>query len=77
MEGKPPTYQEFTSMWQKEYAFRKKNGSTPKDDWTYINFVQKYLKANPDAKQKDILKHWDIERQKHKNFVEQFTRQKI
>lgn len=56
-------------MWQKEYAFRKEHGSTPKDEWAYINFVQRYLKANPDAKQKDILKHWGLERQQQKALI--------
>ena len=76
MEGRPPTYREFAAMWQNEYAYRKENGSTPKDEWAYINFVQRYLKDNPDAKKKDILKHWDIERQRHKDLVEQLMRQK-
>jgi hypothetical protein len=44
MQGKPPTYQEFADMWKQEYAFRKKNGSTPKAEWAYINLVKRYCK---------------------------------
>jgi len=72
MEGKPPTYLEFAAMWQKEYAYRKENGSTPKDEWAYINFVQRYLLENPKASKDNILKNWDIERKRHKNLVEKF-----
>lgn len=68
-QGNPPTYQEFANMWQKEYAFRKANGSPPKEEWAYINFVKRYLKETPQASRKDILKQWEIERNDHKDRI--------
>lgn len=69
MEGAPPTYQEFADIWQKEYEFRKANGSTPKEEWAYINFVKQYLISNPEAGKEAILKQWEIVRNKHKDLV--------
>ena len=40
LEGKPPTYEEFATMWKSEYARRLKIGSTPKEEWAYINFTK-------------------------------------
>jgi hypothetical protein len=71
MGGNPPTYQEFADMWQKEYEFRRANGSTPKKEWAYINFVKRYLSTHPKAGYNEILKHWKIERNKHKDLIDE------
>jgi hypothetical protein len=59
-------------MWQKEHAFRKANGSTPKQEWAYINFVKRHLNNNPKSSSKEILKLWEIERNRHKYLVDNF-----
>lgn len=72
MQGIPPTYQEFADMWQEEYAFRKVNGSTPKEEWAYINFVKQYLSDNPKASREEIIKQWNVKRNEHKNWINKF-----
>lgn len=74
MNGKPPTYQEFADMWVKEYEFRKTHGSTPKEEWAYINFVKQYLVDYPGATRNKILESWQIKRQNHKNLVDSFLK---
>lgn len=66
LEGKPPTYQDFAEMWKTEYAKRKKLGTTPKEEWAYINFTQKFMNTHPDADRATLLKAWEAERIKHK-----------
>lgn len=66
LEGKPPTYQEFAEMWKVEYAKRKKWGTTPKEEWAYINFTQKFMGEHPNAYRARLLKAWEAERIKHK-----------
>ena len=72
MAGNPPTYQEFADMWSKEYEVRKTYGSTPKEEWAYINFVKRYLNENPHASRNEILNGWELEREKHKEFIGKF-----
>jgi hypothetical protein len=69
LAGTPPTYQEFANMWKHEYEFRKVNGSTPKEEWAYINFVKNYVSKNTKAGRKEILEKWELERLKHKNLA--------
>ncbi|MCB9493296.1 MAG: hypothetical protein H6679_03410 [Epsilonproteobacteria bacterium] len=71
LAGKPPTYQEFADMWRHEYEKRKKLGSTPKDEWAYINFVQKYIAKNPQATRKEITGSWKEEQARQRKFVEE------
>lgn len=66
MEGNPPTYNQFAIMWQEEYQKRKNLPAAPKEEWAYINFVQKYLLNTPNATKKLINNAWECERQKHK-----------
>ena len=66
MEGNPPTYNEFAIMWQEEYQKRKKMPNAPKEEWAYINFVQKYLLNSPNTPRELINNAWECERQKHK-----------
>jgi len=48
-------------MWKVEYARRKANPAAPKEEWAYINFVQKYGDASHD----EIVCAWNLERAKH------------
>src|SRR3989344_5145485 len=43
MVGNPPTFQEFAEAWQEEYERRKKSEARPKDEWAYLNFMQRYV----------------------------------
>jgi hypothetical protein len=72
MDGNPPTYHEFAEMFKYEHEFRKANGSAPKEEWAYINFVKAYLKNNPNAGSKEILQEWNLKRNQHKKIVEEF-----
>lgn len=72
MEGNPPTYKEFTDMWNREYEFRKMNKVLPKEEWAYINFVKRYLDENPNPTRNEILDRWEIERAMHKNLLDNF-----
>ncbi len=66
MEGDPPTYREFAQMWQREYQRRKETPTAPKEEWAYINFVQKLLLDSPAASRESMNSAWECERQKHK-----------
>jgi hypothetical protein len=67
--GDPPTYKEFADMWVKEYARRKKFGTTPKDEWAYINFVQQFIAEQPNASSEAILEAWNMERKRNVEIV--------
>lgn len=69
LKGEPPTYLEFAEMWKVEHAKRKQLGSTPKEEWAYINFAQNLVRLNPQATRDEIIKGWDIERAKQKASV--------
>ncbi len=69
LAGNPPTYQEFADMWQEEYLSRKINGSTPKQEWAFINFVKQYSLNHPNARQKEIIEAWKAERDSRKKYV--------
>ncbi len=66
MEGNPPTYQEFAEMWQEEYEKRKNTPAAPKEEWAYINFVQKFLQNSSEVSRESVNHAWECERQKHK-----------
>lgn len=72
IDGRPPTYQEFADMWSNEYESRLMNPASPKEEWAYINFVQGYLKQDPNASSDVILQNWLSERLRRKNLVDQF-----
>ncbi len=72
MKGNPPTYQEFSKMWQTEYQKRKEAPAAPKKEWAYIRFVQKFLLSSPTARRENIYQAWESERQKHKTHVYEF-----
>lgn len=56
--GLPPTYQEFAHYWQQETERRKMYKVAPKDEWAFINFVQRMKKEEPFALQDDIMHAW-------------------
>ncbi len=64
LAGNPPTYQEFAGMWRVEYARRKQFGTTPKEEWAYITYVQKFIQEYPDAQREVIMDAWKNERAK-------------
>ncbi|MBN8827736.1 MAG: hypothetical protein J0H68_03405 [Sphingobacteriia bacterium] len=63
-QGSPPTYQEFANFWKDEYQKRKVEKAPPKDEWAYINFIQKTLVKNPSASHKEITTSWKLHREK-------------
>lgn len=63
-KGAPPTYEAFAKMWQKEYERRQREGSSPKEEWAYIRFVQSFIRQFPKASKLMILGAWEKERQK-------------
>lgn len=54
MKGQPPTYEAYAEMWQKQIGMPR----APKQEWAYINFLQKHPKES-----------WEKERQRHKKIV--------
>lgn len=64
-QGKPPTYIEFATAWQKEYLKRKKAKANPKKEWAYLNFLQRYQKKHPKSSKKELALAWEAERQKY------------
>ena len=77
LAGMPPTYQEFADMWVGEYKRRKSEGSCPKTEWAYINFVQNFIKINPNTTKDRILKAWEAKRIKQKEIVNDILRRVI
>ncbi len=76
-QGNPPTYQEFASFWEKEYAFRKTQKAKPKTEWAYLNFIQRCSKEHPEFSKAQIVKAWKLERnsciQKAKMILEKIS----
>jgi hypothetical protein len=69
LAGNPPTYQEFANFWQEEYDSRKKIKASPKKEWAYINFVQRFLESHPDASRAQVILAWENERKCNINKV--------
>jgi hypothetical protein len=61
-KGDPPTYQEFASFWEKEYQSRKIRKATPKKEWAYLNFIQRYSKEHPEFSKAQVVEAWKLER---------------
>lgn len=76
MEGNPPTYQEFAEMWQEEYKKRKNMPAAPKEEWAYINFVQKILQTSSEVSRESVNQAWECERQKHKASIFTWLKEK-
>ena|SRR5581483_10482568 len=62
LKAKPPTYADFAAFWQKEWDARKKRKKMPKQEWVFLNFIQRYMKEYPKAPQKEMTKAWEKER---------------
>lgn len=62
IQGNPPTYREFAEYWQKEFQTRKQRKATPKKEWAYLNFVQKYCKDHGNFTRKEITEAWEKHR---------------
>lgn len=58
-QGNPPTYKEFAQFWKKEFAARKQRKATPKQEWAYLNFVQKYCREHHNFTRADIIEAWE------------------
>jgi hypothetical protein len=69
LESKPPTYQQFAEFWEEEYQSRKGKKASPKQEWAYLNFVQSYLKKQPNSTHEKIAQEWEKERSKQKKLA--------
>ncbi|MEZ5315473.1 MAG: DUF6434 domain-containing protein [Chlamydiales bacterium] len=69
IEGNPPTYAEFAQFWQNEHLNRQQRKANPKQEWAYLNFMQKYSDKYPKASQKEITAAWERERGKQVEIV--------
>jgi hypothetical protein len=58
MQGKPPTYAQFVKMWQQEYKRRQNIDAKPRQEWAYLNFMQRFTKENPNASRKAMTVAW-------------------
>lgn len=60
-EGLPPTYAQFAKFWQDEFLRRKspEYKACPKDEWAYLNFLQRYLKLHPNASRNEMASQWN------------------
>ncbi|MBS0628146.1 MAG: hypothetical protein JSS09_08050 [Verrucomicrobia bacterium] len=76
LDGNPPTYYEFSQMWQEEYKKRKNRPAAPKEEWAYINFVQKFLQNSSEISRESINHAWECERQKHKANITAWLKEK-
>jgi hypothetical protein len=70
--GKPPTYQEFATMWQKEVDKRKNQKPQPKQEWALITFVQKYMELHPNASKVEVNKAWHKKRAEMVTLVKEY-----
>lgn len=74
--GKPPTYQEFATMWQREVDTRKDKKPQPKQEWALITFVQKYMERHPNASKTEVTNAWHKKRAEMVNLVKEYFRTK-
>lgn len=58
MRGKPPTYAEFAKMWQQEFTHRQNTEANPRQEWAYLNFMQRFQKAKLNASRKEMGAAW-------------------
>lgn len=67
--GNPPTYKEFIDMWIDEYEGRKNEKVDLKVEWAYMRFSKEHLEKNPGESKSEIIKEWNIERNKNLEFI--------
>jgi hypothetical protein len=58
-QGNPPTYKEFAEFWKKEFVARKQRKATPKQEWAYLNFVQKYSSEHRNFTRQHLTRAWE------------------
>ena len=71
MQGTPPTYAQFATYWQTEYLARQITKAPMKDEWAYLNFLDRYQKQHPTTSKVQAIAAWKIEREKNVNKVAQ------
>lgn len=76
-QGSPPTYQEFADYWQQETAWRKQHKVAPKEEWAFINFVQRMQKKEPLARHEDLIHAWKEEQQKQAHLASQLIEKAV
>ena len=69
--GSPASYQEFADFWQSEYLKRRQLKVPPKKEWAYINFVQSYLVAKPNATKDEKFSMWAAEQKRYVGIVDE------
>jgi len=47
---------------EKEYESRKTQKATPKQEWAYLNFIQRCSKEHPEFSKVQIVRAWKLER---------------
>lgn len=60
--GNPPTYAEFADFWIREYNHRKISKANPKQEWAYLNFIQRYTKQHPQTSKDSMMAAWKKQR---------------
>ena len=73
----PPTYQEFATMWQREYERRKKTKAQPKKEWALLNFMQRYQEQFPNASKQEVMREWKKEREKQVKHAQELLKKVI
>ena len=63
MQGNPPTYAEFATLWQTEHETRQKQQAVPKREWAYLSFLQRYQQHHPKDSKAQAIKAWNSYRQ--------------
>jgi hypothetical protein len=74
LKGNPPTYLEFGIFWEQECLKRLEKRETPKEEWAYINFTQRFLDLKPTASKAEILSTWEKEQAKHVRLVKELLK---
>lgn len=75
--GNPPTYQEFATMWQREYERRKKTKAQPKKEWALLNFMQRYQEEHANASKQEVMSAWKKEREKQAKRAQELLKKLI
>lgn len=70
IKGTPPTYEQFAIYWQQEYKNRQKEKAPLKQEWAYLNFLDRYKNIYPQASKQQAIIAWKLEREKHVKKVE-------
>ncbi len=73
--GEPPTYKKFADYWQQEYTARLTRKGKLKQEWAYLNFLDRYKKEYPDASKSDAINAWEKFRQQQVDTVKALLNQ--